>query len=261
MDYQAQYQYAIDTLQNFKNHIEVDDFRKFLLLILNLESGGPEAVLRQLGMASRDKITVPYDPLRKIYFTKIVSGLSMMRNQLVIYHRSEKITENFVNKPADSELFQSLSTFEQKNLLPEKLVLVTPEVVDFSTEILTGENAIPQAIIGIESLYTDLAELIVTQDLKFIFLLEGASADLLFAINLNLDMAQDKKTPIQYFDVYVDETQELRKHTFIRMKNKDVKDGKLDMEFLKEIQGLNRRSEVFDSHFTIIIPVKSMNEL
>ena len=259
MNYQDQFTFAVDSLQNFKNFIEVEDFRKFLLLILNLESGGPEAVLRQLGMASRDKITLPYDPLKKIYFTKIISGLSMTRNQLVIYHKSEKIVETFVNKPESALFQQTLSEFELKNLLPEKLVLITPEVVDFTSKILTGDNAIPQALIGIESLYTNLAELIVTQDLKFIFLLEGASADILFAINLNLDMAQDKKTPIQFFDVFVDETQKLRNYTFIRMKNKNIKEGNIEMEYLEEITGI-KRSELFESHFTIIIKVKSMNQ-
>ena len=177
MDYKEQYQYVVDSLQNFKNYVEVDDFRKFLLLVLNLESGGPEAVLRQLGMASRDKITLPFDPLRKIYFTKIVSGLSMMRNQLVIYHKSEKISESFVNKP-ESDLFQqTLSEFELKNLLPDKLVLVTPEVVDFSTEILTGDNAIPQAIVGVAQIRknggvgdTICDQLFVKTNRRFVFL-------------------------------------------------------------------------------------------
>ena len=259
MNYQEKYQFCVDSLSKFSNFVEVEDFRKFLLLILNLESGGPEALLQKLGMSSRDKITLPYDPLKKMYFTKIISGLSMTRNQLVIYHKSEKIAATFVNKP-DSDLFQqTLSEYELKNLLPAKLVLVTPELVDFTSEILTGDNAIPQSLIGVESLYTDLAELIVTQDLKFIFLLEGDKADVLFAINLNLDMAQDKKTPIQFFDVYVDETQKLRNYTFIRMKNVDIKAGNLEMEFLEEIKGITR-SMMFESHFTIIIKIKSMKK-
>jgi len=72
-------------------------------------------------------------------------------------------------------------------------------------------------------------------------------------------MAQDKKTPIQFFDVFVDETQKLRNYTFIRMKNKNIKEGNIEMEYLEEITGI-KRSELFESHFTIIIKVKSMNQ-
>ena len=259
MDYQEKYQFAINTLKNFNNYIEIADFRKFLLLILNLDSGGPEAMLRKLGMAPKDKSTLPYDPEKKAYFTKIMSGLTLS-NQLVMYHRSDKISTDFVNK-ADSTFFTDhLTNYERENLLPKDYLVISPELVDYSSQVYKDQDSPIPCSIGVESLYSNLGEMIATQNLKFFFLIKGETADLIFTLNMSIEPTLNFKKYIQYFDVYIDTEKSLRNYTYVRMKKENVRKGNLDMDFLNEIKELNH-SESFDSKYTIIVPVNSLNEI
>jgi len=107
----------------------------------------------------------------------------------------------------------------------------------------------------IESLYTDLAEFIASQNLKFIFLLEDEVADILFTLNMSFAPDHQSSNQIQYFDVYIDEEKKIRNHTFIRMKNEEI-----EMEFMEDIKNYSH-SEMFKSHFTIIVKIKSFNVL
>ncbi len=258
MDHQEKYAYAVEMLSPFKNFLEVKDFRKFLLLILNLESAGPEAMLKQLGMAPKGKTVLPYNPAKKMYFTKVMSGFSIS-HQLTIYCPIDRVNEKFVNK-ADSEIFTKyLTEFERKKLLPKKFILINPEVVDYSQEVLTAKNVPKPSTPGIESLYLNLSELIATQNIKFIFLLECENADVAFILNMNVEPSHHSENSIQYFDVYVDEKKEMRGHSFIRMQNGKSDSDEIKMEFMDEIKDLTH-SELFDSHFTIIVPISSMNK-
>ncbi len=257
MNYEDKYQFALKALANYQNSFEIGNFRKFLLLILNLESSGPEAMLRQLGMAPKGKTTLPYDPVKKAYYTKIMSNLSM-KSQLFIYHKTDKLSETFINKAESPLITDNLTTYESKNLLPSKFVIITPDVVDFSSHVLKDQNSPKPCCVGIESLYENLAELIITQNSKFLFLYEGEAADLIFTMNISMEPTSNSKNSIQFFDVYVDEKKEVRTHTFIKMKKEAVKKGNLSIEFLDDIKDLSH-SEMFDSQFTIIVPIKSFD--
>jgi len=125
MNFEEKFEFAKEKFKSFSNYIEISNFREFLLLILNIEGDGAEAIMRQLGMGSKNKATLPYDPFKKIYYTKVISGLSM-KNQLKIYIKSKKINESLQNK-LDSKIFtDNLSDFERKNLLPNKFSLIIP---------------------------------------------------------------------------------------------------------------------------------------
>ena len=251
MDNEAKYQFSIEQFKNFKNHFEIHDFRKFLLLILNLDAGGPEAMLQQLGMGSKKRVVLPYNPEAGIYYTKVMSGLSY-HNQLLIYHKTEKLSETFVND-AESTLFtESLSAYERENFLPGKFKILTPEVKDFTAKILIGKNSNKPLITGIESLYFNLAEMIVSQQSKYLFLIEGDVADVLFSMNISFAPSHDGDN-IQMLDIFVDEEKKYRDFTFIRMK-----EGELEMALLKEIQDMSH-GELYKSHFTIIVPIKSFD--
>ncbi len=251
MDINEKFQFAVERFKDFKNHFEIQDFRKFLLLILNLDAVGPEAMLQQLGMGAKKRVVLPYDPETKMYYTKVMSGLSY-HNQLLIYHKSEKLSEKFVND-AESTLFtESLSAFERKNFLPGKFKVITPEVKDYTAEVLKGKNSSKLLITGVESLYFDLAEMIVSQQSKFLFLMEGDDADVLFSMNISFAPNHDGDN-IQMLDVFVDEEKKYRDFTFIRMK-----EGELEMDLLKEIKDMSH-GDLYKSHFTIIVPIKSFN--
>ena len=101
----------------------------------------------------------------------------------------------------------------------------------------------------------DLAEFIASQNLKFIFLLEDDKADILFTVNMSMAPDNNSTKHLQFFDVYIDEDKKIRNHTFIRMKKEEI-----DMEFMNEIKDYSH-SEIFKSHFTIIVKIKSFNPL
>ena len=253
MNFEEKFEFAKEKFKSFSNYLEISDFREFLLLILNIEGNGPEAIMRQLGMGSKNKAILPYDPHKNAYYTKVISGISM-KNQLKIYIKSEKINESLQNK-SDSKIFtENLSDFERKNLLPNKFSLIIPSIVDSLDENL---NQIKNKEITpvIESLFVDLAEFIASQNLKFIFLLEDDTADILFTVNMSIAPDNDSPKQIQFFDIYIDEDKKIRNHTFIRMKK-----GEMDMEFMNEIKDYSH-SEIFKSHFTIIVKIKSFNLL
>ena len=253
MNFEEKYEFAREKFKSFSNYIEISNFREFLLLILNIEGDGAEAIMRQLGMGSKNKAILPYDPFKSAYYTKVMSGLSI-NSQLKIYIKSEKINDSLLNK-SDSKIFtENLSEFERKNLLPNKFALITPSIVDSLDEkldLIKNKEITPI----IESLFVDLAEFIASQNLKFIFLLEDDTADILFTVNMSI--AHDSNSPkqIQFFDIFIDEDKKIRNHTFIRMKKDEM-----DMEFMNEIKDYSH-SEIFKSHFTIIVKVKSFNLL
>jgi len=253
MNFEEKFEFAKEKFKSFSNYIEISNFREFLLLILNIEGDGAEAIMRQLGMGSKNKATLPYDPFKKAYYTKVISGLSM-KNQLKIYIKSKKINESLQNK-LDSKIFtDNLSDFERKNLLPNKFSLIIPTIVD-SIEEKSEEIEKREITPVIESLYVDLAEFVASQNLKFIFLLEDDIADILFTVNMSMAPDNNSTKHIQFFDVYIDEDKKIRDHTFIRMTKE-----KIDMEFMNEIKDYSH-SEIFKSHFTIIVKIKSFNPL
>ncbi|QEE16461.1 hypothetical protein DSAG12_02291 [Promethearchaeum syntrophicum] len=253
MNFEEKYEFAKEKFKTFRNYIEISDFRQFMLLILNIEGDGAEAIMRQLGMGSKTKTLLPYDPFKKAYYTKVISSLSM-KNQLKIYIKSEKINESLLNK-SDSKIFtENLSEYERKNLLPNKFALITPSVVDTlyeNPEKIEKKEIIPV----IESLYEDLAEFIASQNLKYIFILEDDTADILFTVNMSYAPDTNSSNLIQFFDVFIDEEKKIRNHTFIRMKKDEI-----DMEFMNEIKEYSH-SDIFKSHFTIIVKIKSFDLL
>jgi hypothetical protein len=255
MSNQEKYDFAMQKLKDFKNYIEIADFRKFLLLILNMESGGPEAILSQLGMGSKGKTVMPYDVEKQCYYEKIMAGMSM-NDQLTVYIKSEEKTTKLVNK-SDSELFvNTLSPFEQKNLLPGKFILLTPKVTDYTQQAYTTDMSPKTSIPAIESLYTNLIDLIVSQNLKYLFMIQGEEdePDVVFIIDMTFDPTHASTNQIQFFDVFVDDSKQLRDQTFIKITED------LEITFLNEITDASY-SEMFNSNFTIVIPVKSFDRL
>jgi hypothetical protein len=255
--YQKDYAYALDQLKNFKNYIEITDFRPYLLMVLNLESG-PDNILSQLGMGAKGKTILPYDPEKKIYYTKAMSGMSM-NNQITLYYRTEPKTDKLKNKSTDPIFTNALSAYEAKNLIPQKYLMICPKILDFATDAFTDDAKPKPFASAIESLFIDLLEFLVVQSPKYVFLLEGKgdAPDLVFTLNLSFDPTHSAPNQYQYFDVFIDTDHRLRGNTFIWTKE-DAKEN-LQISFLKEIKEEFSHSDMFNSNFTIIVPVKSFD--
>jgi hypothetical protein len=262
MNAQEKFSYAHKKLSAFNNYIEVADFRHFLLLALNMEGEWPQELLKQFGFGSKDKSVLPFDIEKKAFFTKSMQGLSSS-NQMVIYNKPGLEKEiAFINK-ASSNLFKDvLNSYEKENLLSKKFVMLTPKVYDFSRIGPNADHKTESPVAIVEFLFDNLAELIVSQDLKYVFLLEGEGEepDIVFSLNISTEGVKEAQKTLQMFDVFIDEERKLRGHTFIRMKNGELTDEEMKMEFLNEIKDYSH-SELYNSHFTIIVSVKSFAEL
>ncbi len=254
MSTQEKYDFAISKLKAFKGYVEIAEFRKFLLLVLNMENSRPEAILSQIGMGgSKGKFIMPYDPEKQCYFEKMMAGISM-NDQLTVYIKIEEQTTKLVNKP-NSDLFDAaLSPFERKNLLPGKFLLITPKAIDFTQQSYTDEIQPKPSNAAIETLYPDLIEFIVAQNLKYVFVIFGKEnePDVAFTINMSFDPRMASTKQLQFFDVYVDDSKQLRDQTFIKITED------LEMTFLNEITD-SSYSDMSNANFTIIIPVKSFD--
>ena len=89
MEYQKKYQIAMDSLLNFNNYIEISDFRRFILLILNLDSGGPEAMLqvrRHVRYPCRNSVR------DFLCYCLINTGYVNMQGTTIIPHGSNRLT-------------------------------------------------------------------------------------------------------------------------------------------------------------------------
>ncbi len=263
MNYDDKFKFAIEKLNDFENYLEVENFRSFLLLLLNLNGNGAQALLSQLGIGGNKKkrIGIPFDPTKNIYYTKILSGLSI-KNQLMIYTQDyEEEPEKLINKKEDRILKENLAENELNNLIPKDFIMLTPKVVDFTEKVLKENNKENEYSSGVESLFLDLAEFIISQKLKYIFLLkgEGDEPDLCFSINLSIDPTHTSPDQLQLFDVYIDQEKKLRNYNFIQMDNEKIEKDELEMNFLTEVK-TSSHSDLYKSHFTIIIPVRSFKK-
>jgi hypothetical protein len=99
--------------KDFTNFIELEDFRSFLLLTLS--SQVPMSIMAQLGFGgSKEVINLPYDPNSKAYFQK---ANLMTSGSLIIYAKSDSVTEKFFIEKDSSIIKKTLTSNEFDNAL------------------------------------------------------------------------------------------------------------------------------------------------
>ncbi|MBD3186132.1 hypothetical protein GF325_04830, partial [Candidatus Bathyarchaeota archaeon] len=102
---------SLELLKDFKGVIELGDFSRFLLLNFGGNAQGPPKMLAALGIGAHSSLTLSYDPLRGIYFNKILGG-NQEQGQVFIHINKSPITDKFLNKNPVKILSSNLSNNE-----------------------------------------------------------------------------------------------------------------------------------------------------
>jgi len=86
-------EYIRNAFKNFKNYIELEDFKNYLFFTLN----APTAIIitPTLNFGKSPNVTLGYDPFRKIYFTKLQTNL-FVSSDIIIYYASEPLTDKLI---------------------------------------------------------------------------------------------------------------------------------------------------------------------
>ncbi len=241
---------AIGILKEYKGAMEVADFKRFLLL--NFASGGMGGnnMLAMLGMGERSALSISYDPLRKLYFHRILGGNQEL-SSIYVYNKHSIITEKFITDEPASLLKDYLSSTEVELLGvgTKKKRLVQVRATDFQQlESIQGSNG-KELKVGIDLVYENLESFIAGYEPRSrIFLFSSSKGDLLFDVNFT-PLPQKESSNLITFDVYLDQTREIAKHSYVSME----KDGTIKL--VDDVKA----AQLSSTMYCLVVPVTSFN--
>jgi hypothetical protein len=242
---------SLELLKDFKGVLEIDDFKKFLLVnFTGHASGGPAGMLAMLGMGETSSLSLSYDPMRSIYFNKIL-GANQEMSQMFLYTKREPIMDEFFTEDPVSILKEYLTQKEIELLgigtKKKRMVHVTASEFQMLAGIKAGSGKPIE--LSVDLVYSNLESFIAGYEPHSrTFLLEGEDGDLLFDVNFT-PLARKDDVNLVTFDVYFDETKEIAKHAYITMDNKSK------IKFTDEVKDTNVQNMLY----CLVVPVKSFN--
>jgi len=235
--------------ENFSNFIELPDFRSFLLFTLT--SQVPMNILAQMGLGGKkDVISLPYNPILKIYYQKI-NLLSV--GSLIVYVKSDPISEKFILEKDDSSIKSFLNPDEMSLAFRGKEKFLLPLVSDCSSCDVDNKSKIT---IKIDDLFHSLESFLGVAEPNLLFAIDGindSEPDVLFTFNMMPEIPVRTDTKILKIDVYIDVKHNTRDITYIKREE----DYKID--YLQEVKEISH-AEIYKSSFSLILHIKSLNE-
>ncbi len=245
-------QKALSLLKDFKGALELPDFKKFLLVNFSSHSSGPAGLMSMFGMGEPTGLTLSYDPMRKLYFYKML-GATPELSQLFLYSKHEPIMKekggDFFTKDPVAVLKDYLSQkeIELLGIGTKRKKLVHVKAAEF--QLLDSMHGTMGASLqlGIDTVYANLESFIAGYEPRSrVFLIKGVDGDLLFDVNFT-PLTKKDGVNLVTFDVYIDETKEIGKHAYIAM-DQDTK-----IKFVDEIKDTN----VQNTLYCLVVPVAS----
>jgi len=235
--------------ENFSNFIELPDFRSFLLFTLTSQAS--MNILAQMGLGgSKEVISLPYNPILKIYYQKI-NLLSV--GSLIVYVKSDPISEKFILDKDDSSIKSFLNPDEMSLAFRGKEKFLLPLVSDCSSCDVDNNSKI---IIKVDDLFHSLESFLGVAEPNLLFVIDGVNdsePDLLFTFNMMPEMPSRTDKKFLKIDVFIDEKHNTRDVTYIK-RGKDYK-----IDYLQEVKEVSH-AEIYKSSFSLILHIKSLNE-
>ncbi|MHA2390589.1 MAG: hypothetical protein ACXAEX_01365 [Promethearchaeota archaeon] len=235
--------------ENFSNYIELPDFRSFLLFTLT--SQVPTNLLAQFGLGgSKEVISLPYNPLLKIYYQKINL---ISAGSLIIYVKSDPISDEFV-LAKDNPIIKNFLNPEEMSLAfrgKEKFLL--PMITDCSTCDAENNSNIS---IKIDDLFHSIKSFLAVAEPNILFSIDAqqdTEPDLLFTFNMMPEMPSKLDQKVLKIDAFLDETHATKDITYIKREE----DYKID--YLTEIKKVGH-AEIYKSAYSLIMHIKSLSE-
>ncbi|MHA1792849.1 MAG: hypothetical protein ACTSVI_09410 [Promethearchaeota archaeon] len=241
---------SLEILKNFKGALEIDDFHKFLLLNFSSVASSPQGMLAMLGINQGSNLVLSYDPMRKLYFYKILGG-NQEQNQIFLYTKREPITDKFITKEPQNLLGDSLSPreIELLHIGTKKKKLIHVNATDFQLieSIKTGNGK--KLKLDVDLVFKDLEGFIAGYEPRSrVFIMRGEKGDVLFDVNFS-PLTKKEDVNLLTFDVYLDESKEIANYNYISMNM----EGKIS--FIDEIKD----SRIQNTLYCLVVPVKSFD--
>ena len=230
----------------FTNFIELENFRAFLLLTLT--SQGPMNIMAQLGLGGdKSIINLPYNPDFKIYYQKINL---MTSGSLVLYTKSDPITEEFVLEKDDEVFKKFLSLNEIELAFRGKEKFIFPKVSDCSALEDSNLN------IKIDDLFHNLESFISYAQPNILLVFdapEPSKPDLLFTFNMTPQFPKKLDENVLQIDAYLDYEKKTKDINYLK-REEDYK-----LTYLKDVKEISN-AELYKSSFSLILHIKSINK-
>jgi len=232
--------------KGFTNFLELEDFRSFLLLTLT--SQVPMNIMAQLGLGgNKDVISLLYNPDSKIYYQKINL---MSSSSLIIYAKSDPITQEFVLEKNDEIFKKHLSLSEIDLAFRGKEKFLFPKISDCS--IMEDSNL----NIKIDDLFHDLESFISYTQPNVLFVIDAEDSskpDLIFTFNMTPQLPNKLDENALQVDVFLDKDRRTKDIDFLK------REKNYSLTFLKEIKEMSH-AELYTSSFALVLHIKSLNK-
>ena len=228
----------------FTNYIELENFRSFLLLTLT--SQGPMNIMAQLGLGGdKSIVNLPYNPDFNIYYQKINL---LSSSSIVLYAKSDPITEEFILEKDDDIFKKFLSSSEIDSAFRGKEKFIFPKISDCS--ILESLD------VKVDDLFQNLESFIsyAQPNILFVFeAVESAKPDLLFTFNMTPQFPKKLDENILQIDAYLDYDHKTKDVSYLK------READYSLTYLKEIKEMSN-AELYKASFSLVLHIKSTNK-
>jgi len=235
-----------DFFNGFTNFIELENFKSFLLLTLT--SQGPMNIMAQLGLGGdKSVINLPYNPDFNIYYQKINL---LSSSSLMLYTKSDPITNEFVLKKNDEIFKKFLSSSEIDSAFRGKEKFIFPKITDCSILEDSKLN------IKIDDLFHNLESFISYAQPNILFVFDAAESskpDLLFTFNMTPQFPKKLDENILQVDAHLDYEHKIKDINYLK------READYSLTYLKEIKEMSN-AELYKSSFSLILHIKSINK-
>ena len=235
--------------KDFTNYIELQDFRDFLLFVLNSQASS--SILEQLGVSGRkNAINLPWNPLMEIYFQKVNL---ISAGSLIIYTKCEPISEKFVLKKEDPIFKEYLRDNERELAFRGKEKFLTPRISDCT---FLDEEDDEKITLKPDDIYYDMQSFLGVADPNILFVLDGpteSDPDLIFAFNLMPEMPGKTAEKVLKMDILLDDEHKTRGIKYLR------REEDYNVKYLENLQNISH-SDIFKASFSLLLHIKSFKK-
>ncbi len=245
---------VVAKLKDFAGYLEIDNFMDFVYFNMSSD-GGPEGVMGMLGMGASKEMTLNYDPERKMFYSRVMSG-PQDANAITVYTRDNPIAKK-IGELAEKFHFDSKdkildSVFPGKMLEALKSQKNHVTFVESSDVSLLNESRIQKVNLRVETIYHNILSYVSGfSQAKSIFVLEGAGSepDVLFSFNFSMFPVGEQQVNYQV-EVFLDPAHLTRGKRFIRVDTETFK-----VSYLENVDEIRMNFQ-----YTLILHVKSFKK-
>jgi len=248
-EFQQKLEIAKRYFENFKNYIELENFRDFLLFVLNSQVSSN--ILQQLGIGGgKDVLNLPYNPLFKMYYQKVNL---ISAGALIIYVKTDPISDEFILDKDDPIFKEYLRPNERELAFRGKEKFLIPKISDCT--FLSEKNSNPITL-KFDDLYYDMKSFMAVAEPNILFVRDAPSEsdpDLVFAFNLMPEMPGKSDEKVLKLDLLIDSEHKTKNIKYIK------REEDYELKYLENLTNITH-ADIFKSAFSLILHIKSFEK-